>query len=464
MNRYRWLAFAVMTALILPRIAQRGMFLDGITYAVIARNMAIGAGSLWHPFFSDTVYPVFYEQPPLGLWLESLAFRVLGDHLFVERLFSVLVFALTGLTMMAIWRRVLRPWYDSLPIFFWAVPSVVTWAAVNNILEVTQGLFTVVAVYCVIRAAERIPAGAAAAWTLGASACVLAACLTKGPVGLFPLAAPLFLLLRAPDERPTALRALAIVAGMTLACGAAIGLLLTAEAPKAALEGFARTHLVPALSGARGMPRRSADIARHLTFGVWARMAVLAVVLWFARRKETALSPLPRMTLVFLLIGLSGSAPILMSPVLAGHYFVPSIPFFALAAAALSLPAVQTFARPNSERGSRVPVIVGAALLVLAVMVPAVKGPLEPRDVRLLDGFDAIAPIVPTAATIGTCRASAADWGLHSYMQRFFRVSLEGEDPPRRGWFLVREEACAAPVGCTRAAGNEAVALYRCGL
>lgn len=463
MNSYRWLAFAVMTALILPRIAQRGMFLDGITYAVIARNMAVGVGSLWRPSFSETVYPVFYEQPPLGLWLQSLAFRVLGDHLFVERLFSVLVFALTGLTMMAIWRRVLRPRYDSLPIFFWAVPSVVTWAAINNILEVTQGLFAAFAVYCVIRAAERIPAGTAAAWTLGASGCVVAACLTKGPVGLFPLATPLFLLLRAPEGRPRVARALAIVASMALLCCAAAGALWTAEAPRAALEGFARTHLVPAMSGERGVPRRSSDIARHLTLGVWARMAGVAIVLWFARRKHTPLTPLPRMTLVFFLIGLSASVPILTSPVLAGHYFVPSIPFFALAAAALSLPAVQTFARPPSERRSRVPLVVGVALVGLALIVPALHGPFEPRDVRLLAGLDAIAPIVPNATTIGTCRASAADWGLHSYMQRFFRVSLEGEDVPGRGWFLIREEACAAPAGCTNAAGNEAVALFRCG-
>src|SRR5919112_6909966 len=113
MNQYRWRAAAVMAALILPRIAQRGMFLDGVTYAVIARNMAAGAGSLWRPYFSDTLYPVFFEQPPLGLAFQSLAFRALGDHLFVERAFSVLIFAITALLVTAIWRRFLPARHDS---------------------------------------------------------------------------------------------------------------------------------------------------------------------------------------------------------------------------------------------------------------------------------------------------------------------------------------------------------------
>ncbi|MCK7522121.1 MAG: hypothetical protein MZV64_32800 [Ignavibacteriales bacterium] len=39
--------------------------------------MAEGFGSLWTPYYSDTVYKVFYEQPPFGLWLQSIAFRVL---------------------------------------------------------------------------------------------------------------------------------------------------------------------------------------------------------------------------------------------------------------------------------------------------------------------------------------------------------------------------------------------------
>lgn len=78
---------ALLLALTVPRLWQRGMFLDGITYAVLARNMASGVGTFWTPSLSTTVYPQFYEQPSLGLALQAAAFWLLGDHAAVERAF-----------------------------------------------------------------------------------------------------------------------------------------------------------------------------------------------------------------------------------------------------------------------------------------------------------------------------------------------------------------------------------------
>jgi hypothetical protein len=54
----------LLLALTLPRMAQRGMFSDGLVYATIARNMAIGVGSLWAPNYTQTAWSEFYEHPP----------------------------------------------------------------------------------------------------------------------------------------------------------------------------------------------------------------------------------------------------------------------------------------------------------------------------------------------------------------------------------------------------------------
>ena len=70
---------ALLLALTIPRMAQRGMFSDGLLYATIARNMAIGVGSLWAPSYTQTAWTEFYEHPPLGLALEAVAFHALGD-------------------------------------------------------------------------------------------------------------------------------------------------------------------------------------------------------------------------------------------------------------------------------------------------------------------------------------------------------------------------------------------------
>src|SRR5213592_3115017 len=101
---FRILTLAALAAAFVPRLADRGMFVDGVTYAAIARNLAEGRGSFWQPFYTATVYPAFHEQPPLGMWLESLWFRALGDRPYVERLYAACTAAATAVLIAAIWR------------------------------------------------------------------------------------------------------------------------------------------------------------------------------------------------------------------------------------------------------------------------------------------------------------------------------------------------------------------------
>ena len=86
----------IFFAICSPRLLSYGMFLDGTTYASIAQNMAVGKGTFWMPYYTETLCSTFYGQPPLALWLESLFFRLLGTSLFVERFYSVLSICLVG--------------------------------------------------------------------------------------------------------------------------------------------------------------------------------------------------------------------------------------------------------------------------------------------------------------------------------------------------------------------------------
>ena len=54
---------------------------------------------------------------PWGFATEGLAFRLFGDHFFVERLYSLAMFALTALAMTRIWRRFLPPRYGRASFF-----------------------------------------------------------------------------------------------------------------------------------------------------------------------------------------------------------------------------------------------------------------------------------------------------------------------------------------------------------
>src|SRR6185295_8024069 len=132
-TEFRLLTAAIFAAALVPRLVHRGMFLDGVTYAAIARNLAEGRGRFWEPFYTATIYPAFHEHPPLAFWLQSLWFRVLGDHWYVERLYclaaAMLIAALIAVTWRAIYADAAAEYGERrdqewLPIALWMVVPV----------------------------------------------------------------------------------------------------------------------------------------------------------------------------------------------------------------------------------------------------------------------------------------------------------------------------------------------------
>jgi hypothetical protein len=82
----------------------------------------------------------------------------------------------------------------------------------------------------------------------------------------------------------------------------------------------------------------------------------------------------------------------------------------------------------------------------------------------MLRELDAIEHAMPHDITIGACRhpLSARDWGLHTYVQRWFRVSLDAHDRPINGWLLQADVACEAPATCAPVARGDTLTLFRC--
>ena len=67
--------------LYLAESVEESMFVDGLWYASISRNLAEGYGSFWNPQFSAIIFSDFHEHPPLWFGVQSLFFQLLGDSL-----------------------------------------------------------------------------------------------------------------------------------------------------------------------------------------------------------------------------------------------------------------------------------------------------------------------------------------------------------------------------------------------
>ena len=437
MKPFRLFTFAVLAAAIVPRLAHRGMFVDGVTYASIARNLAEGRGSFWSPSYTATVYPQFHMHPALGLWLQSLWFRALGDHMVVERAYAITVALATAFLIGAIWRRLHEGnenpssarQFEWLPILSWIAVPVVSWSIVGNMLETTVTCFIAGSVAALVEAAWARPTAAFVAWGGLSGLCIIAAALTKGPVALFALAAPLLVPVTS-DRRG---RSLLAAAQWTTAGICALGVLSVPEA-RASLLQYLNEQLLPALDGRYDSD--SLKIVKVMLEGVWLPMIVGAVLIVAAARELVVPSKgEQRQAMSFLLLGLAGTLPILASRKQMGHYLVPAVPFFAMATASFIAPTVARLVGRivvNRQAGA----ISATAVFIIFGTITASFVPALDRDRQRLADLDALEPMAPRGVTVGICYAASGDWGLHAWFERRFHVSLDTALGSRRDWFL----------------------------
>jgi 4-amino-4-deoxy-L-arabinose transferase-like glycosyltransferase len=251
-----FLTVAGLAVAFLPRLTHRGMFFDGVTYAAISRNLAIGRGTFWDPHYTETLHPHFHEHPPLGLWLPSLGFRLLGDHLYVEGLYDALCALLMVALIVVIWKRTssvrLKPdttgvaTENWLPVLLWIVPPVASWTIVGNLFETTLMVFTTAAVLMIVRAVQA-EGWRAVGWAAASGLAVAAAFMTKGPVALFPIVTPGVLWIWGRCERSRAFGLGCVQWGtLTLVLAA----LLANDAARGSFAAYLEHQLNPALSGA----------------------------------------------------------------------------------------------------------------------------------------------------------------------------------------------------------------------
>lgn len=143
-NPYQIIAITLMATLFLPYIFSEGMFFDGLTYSSIARNLALGKGSCFELFYTESIKNPFYEHPPLGIWMQVPFFIVLGEYYLTEKIYSLLCFIAFLFLYFQLSRLLQNDDYKNAfwrnLIFYLPIP-VVTWCWSNNLLENSMILF-----------------------------------------------------------------------------------------------------------------------------------------------------------------------------------------------------------------------------------------------------------------------------------------------------------------------------------
>ena len=425
-----FLALSLYCLLVLPRLLSYGMFMDGVVYASIARNMAEHYGSFWHPYYTTTVYPIFYEHPPLGFWLQSWAYRLCGDSVYVEAWWGWSVGILLLVVLARIWRcltphgyALTGPWF---PIILFLVMPMTSWAVANNMLEPTMTLFILLAVWFCLLSLETPTICCACVYGLLAGLSMVCAMLIKGPVALFPLAIPWLAMRQDTHKR----RRVTTVMVLLMTLIASFGLMFsTSTAAVQFFQHYVRQQVLASITGAPKTWTARFDVLTDVgreslvSLLVGGTLAALS-----SRLRQTASASLHvRLFLSYLGIAVAGSLPIIISVKQMRWYVFPSLPFYAMAMAVGfndAACALERWVDGHTHRENTL-IIFSSILLCIAFSLMLVEKNALRREKDFHADFSPVPRAIAGRKVLSVYPMHLAkNWLLVANMQRKFRASL----------------------------------------
>ena len=418
-----------------------GMFVDGVTYASISRNMAEGQGTFWNPHYTQTLYPEFRQHPPLALGMEALMFKALGDHLFVERLYSALMFVISGCLIVAIWKRTTnRPSQAWLPLLFWVAMPLVTWCAANNMLENTMTVFVLLTVWLMILSYQKNNK----VWLFLAGISLFAAFLSKGFTGLFPLVFPIVYCIyddkrhwiQGPIDTLLLMVTLGVLTGM---------MFLFFPASLAYLKDYLNMQVIGG-----GLHETTVSTRFYIVFSLFQQLIIPAVLIaiMFVIRKVTKNDcikvfefPLDKKWfLIFLILGLCGVLPIMLSVKQRDFYMLAALPFFALACGHFSLAMANAILLNVNEKHRKGRLIGSIGIVLVGLVLTFAHMGKYNRDETLIENVKKRIAETDGETMIDISPEEYTNWAAHAYFMRYGKISLnptEQQTQPRRGETIV---------------------------
>tara|TARA_B100001287_G_scaffold276817_1_gene289716 strand:- start:3130 stop:4539 length:1410 start_codon:yes stop_codon:yes gene_type:complete len=432
------LTIAIFFGLLAPTLVQDGMFLDGITYSAISNNMSNGIGDFWNPHYTKTLANNFHGHPPLVFGIQSLLFKLLGGHIYTERIYTLLTAILTAIGMILCWQIHLK--HNSLkklswlPILLWITIPINFWAYKNNLLENTLGVFTIFSIYFISKSfyEKRI------IWILISSIFIVMAFLSKGFVGLFPLATPFFfILIFKPKPLYSSILYYGIILFFTLFLFYTIAVLLPESGEN--IHSYLVTQVIPALNNKLEITTENRfsillNLILELTVPI---LLLLYVVVTKWRKNQNFKFHHLRNSIYFLLIGVSASLPLIITLKQRSFYFVPSLPFYMLSIAFLISP----FLKEKLEKLTKgtIQLIKGISLISLSgvLFISIFNFGKFSRDEDKLRDIYTISNFIPKGTVISTTENLWNDWSLHAYMSRIGFLSLDCDE--KNEYFLIEK-------------------------
>jgi len=412
-----------------------GMFMDGTIYAVISRNLAIGSGSFWQPHFSDTLFPVFMEHPPLAFGLEGVFFMIFGDSRFVERFYSLLTIPITAIVLVSIWKQLQKNSSTGwLPVLFWILMPTVSWASVNNMLENTLVIFLCLSVLFYLKSLKKNRM----VFICTAGLMLSLGFLTKGFVAFAPLAFPFFIWFCLRNNKFLSM----VSDTLLMLFSSLLPLVLLFFMPGS--REYLPTYIEMAFSKiTEGVTASSRFyIIYRLILELLPSLGIIMVFMFFYWKNKLSYNNITsglRPGAAFFSLGLAGVLPILLTMDQSAYFLLTSFPFFAVALGLLVNPFVENVLKriDYNSRGYTFFKYFGILALSVSIILSVYFSGDTNRDKNKLLDMRVIIGHLKENSTINILPIMDNDWSLYSYYERYKKVSLDPDLKNRHEYLLI---------------------------
>jgi 4-amino-4-deoxy-L-arabinose transferase-like glycosyltransferase len=435
------LAAGICAALLLPALFMDGMFSDGTQYAAVSRNFAEGSGTFWSPHYTQTLFPVFTEQPPLMFFLQGLFFKLFGNSMYTERVYCAVAALITAILLMRTWKLITKEnnssWYA---LLLWFTSPVIFYTYTENLEEGTMTVFVILAFNAVLKG---LASGQHRHWLI-AGGWLLAAGLTKGVQGMFLLSAPFWawIILKQGTSKQFLTRSALIAALPALF---AVVALLTPVIRDSIGEYFA-SRFTKTFSGETAHSRSHFHMLFELLIDALPAIA-LTVIMLIAGRKTPMLGVSwhgkKRMIFFLLACGFSGILPLLVTLEQRGFYLATPLPLLLLALALLAQPVALRLTHAVRGRSVLARALTAAGVLVIAgvLVLTGLLAGTPRRDAQKIAALHEIAAITGEDQIVRSTDALNSDWGFIAYGQRYHRLSFTEQNRPELAWLITEKGA-----------------------
>ena len=338
-SQFSFFVVLVLAALILPEIFRDGIFMDGNLYASVSVNFARGEGNFWSPHFSKTSMTFFHEQPPLMFGLLGICYKIFGEHMLVERFYSLAIFILSVIVFLKIWKELFPSDHalhttQLLALLVWMIIPNSFWVVIHNLEENTMGLFVLLTIFLQLKGCK-VHFSRAVFLLLLSSVTLFCAFLTKGFPGLFPIIFYPLLLFFSEDSFAYPKRT-GIIVYLFFIFSFALMLMLVFIHPVSAplMNSWLYERVINSIQNVSTTQNRFGILFFLLMqlVPVFVLFLVIGALSQWKKVKPVFLLKADfRNAIIFLILALAGSVPLVVTREQRGFYLATSFPYYAIA-------------------------------------------------------------------------------------------------------------------------------------